>query len=220
MCMPRDFDNIPLETTYPYKLAQAFPELMVFNRAVRANTFVRQMNEMTIHDDLTSLKPDYVLVNIGMADCAPRLFTLRQNKVLNIMPGFVNKPIIKFYSKNRIFFTRRFPKVYVPQEVFAAKSRQLFEKARQTRAKLIIIGIAPVRKALLDRSHGFEQNIITYNDLLKKNLEKGDQFIDVFSILNPELDILPDGFHLTVTGNQAVFEEARKALQKIINGPI
>src|SRR5690606_3550169 len=126
-----------------------------------------------------------------------------------IMPGFVNKPIIKIYSKNRLFFTRRFPKVYVPQEVFAARSRQLFEQVRQTGAKLIVVGIAPVSKALLERSHGFEQNIITYSNLLKQNLKEGDQFIDTFSLLNPELDLLPDGFHLTISGNQIVFEAAK-----------
>lgn len=216
MCMPRDFDGIPIETTYPYMLAQSFPKYQFFNRATRANTFVKQLSNLRMHDDMLCFRPEVVIINIGMADCAPRLFSEFQGRVLNFLPNSMSKRIIETCSKRRFYLTRRFPKVYVKPPDFRTASKKLIDAAISNNIKVILVGIAPVSEAMKEKSYGFDENIQNYNKILKENIEGKGMFIDVYEHMNPEEDLLEDGFHLTRKGNDLLYKLVKNSLEQLL----
>ncbi|WP_198034389.1 SGNH/GDSL hydrolase family protein [Dyadobacter tibetensis] len=204
LAMPRIMDGIRFEDTYAYHLAKEFePDFTLYNRAKRANTFAKQAVEWTLNDDFICYNPKIVIIHLGIVDCAPRLFSELQNKVIEMMPAPIRKPIITFFSKRRLFFTRLFKKVYVDKKCFEAGIRSILTHIDSSKQKTIIVGIAPTNTVNANRSYGFEANIMDYNNILKNvaATKENTIFLDVRDQINPDIHLLPDGIHLTKEGH-------------------
>jgi hypothetical protein len=102
LSMPRPNEGIILEYTYSYLLNKSFE---VINKSKRVNDTKLQILEQNILDDIDYLNPD-IIIYLGIVDCAPRLLSRNESRLINILPNKLRKIIINFLSKYRLFFTK------------------------------------------------------------------------------------------------------------------
>lgn len=208
LAMPRP--EVPYELTYPYLLkGKLGPRWEVINRARRANRIDVQMEEQNLCDDIFWLEPDIVVVHLGIVDCAPRLFSVRQRHLLERIPAVVRYRIIGVASRHRAFLTKHFPKQYVPLGAFEQLYEALIARLRNLNMYTITCNIADTSEKNKSRSFGFAQNIRMYNRVIEDaSWRHGAKLIDCYR-LSREIEgfLLEDGIHLSPRGAMAVAEE-------------
>lgn len=209
LAMPRF--EIALEHTYPYLIGKEGKN-EVISRNKRANTSISQNNAQNILDDVVFLTPDIVVIHLGIVDCAPRLFTKKQNYLLSKIK-ILNKYIIKFFSDNRFFFTKYNPKVYVNKNEFSINITSLIKKCKKYNvSKIYLLNISDTSLKNKKKSFNFNENIINYNSILDDISKKENiPLIDLYSCITSEM-LLEDGIHLNRLGHRKVFEELEKKI--------
>ncbi|MHA1729856.1 MAG: SGNH/GDSL hydrolase family protein [Promethearchaeota archaeon] len=187
----------------------------VFLLARAANHCKYQSKKLKILYDLKQFNPDIVIIHLGFPAAAPRLFTESQQFYFQAIPFYLRKSIINFLSQKRYFFTRKFPKVYVPLLEFKYYYQKLLREIKKIGAFPIIINIMKPNQGLIKRSYNIQENIKKYNNILSILSRKNKcPLIDVYKMVekNPELR-WKDGIHLTALGHQ----QLTRALIKIID---
>ena len=197
--------------TYAFRLGRDLGlENTVVNRARRNMTVVEQIRDINAEDDIHYIQADYHIVHLGIVDCAPRLFTRGDQRLLGVMP--FRRIIIRFASKHRFFLTKIFPKVYVRKDVFARKYRDLLEAILQKTPtkKIFLINLAATKPRNIGRSYGIERNIQDYNAFIAgiaSEIPDRVRLIDLFAMtqVDPSL-VFDDGIHLTAKGHEVLAE--------------
>jgi hypothetical protein len=211
--LPRPNEGVLFEHTYPSILQRMLNgNAYVINRSKRANNSRKAALPNNLSADITDFNPEVLIYHIGIVDCAPRLFSEFQQKILEKMPSFISRRIIKFFSSKRYFFTRTFPKVYVKRKAFYKNVKQTISFAKQYTDKIILVGICHANSNVLKKSFSFADNVNKYNDeLIKISNELGVDYLDT-RLLNPEHDLLSDGIHYNLSANEKL---AMAILEKI-----
>jgi hypothetical protein len=196
-------NNLVYEDTYSYKIfRQMNIDCVVINTAKRNNTVVNQAVSSNIDDDILSFNADYHIMQFGIVDCPPRLFTERENKLLNYCPA--RKIIIRFMSKHRYFFTKIFPKVYVKKDIFREKYIFLVQTilTRTKTKKIFLINISATQDRNKQRSFRIDDNIKQYNLIIKEIANTNPDkivLIDLYSMTSKDLSLVAaDGIHLAL----------------------
>ena len=199
LSLPRPDDGINFECTYPYLLSKELDSFIIINRSRRANDTKEQTVNQNIMDDIVYLKPDILIIHLGIVDCAPRIFSRNETTLLKYLK-FVNKYIIKFASRHRYLITKIFKKVYVKPNEFQQNLEVLIKKVKEYTNKVYIVNIANTNEENINKSYGFIQHINTYNEILE-NIAKDEniKLIDINSVTGNIL--LDDGIHLNENGN-------------------
>jgi len=168
--------------------------------------------------DVKQFEPNIVIIQLGICDCAPRLFSQKEKGIILNLPKFIRKKIIKFFSKHRYFFTKRFPKVYVNIYYFRKKYQQILTEIKKIGAYPIIINIAKPSQDLLNISYNYLRNVRSYNAVLSNLAEKKKQcgLIDLYSLIEDDPNMLwKDGIHLTKYGHKKLAEILIKKIESI-----
>ena len=203
--MPRLNESILYKDTYAYKLNNMLgSDYLVINRSRRANTILEQANRQNINDDILSSESEYFIIHLGIVDCAPRLFSKKENKILSyIKPGRIARYIVKVKSHYRYFFTKNFPKVYVSLTHFKEKYNFIVDLIinKTPCKKIFIVNIAKTNKKNEKRSYNFNSNICDYNNIIYDIYEKYENYIELIDFYkmteeNPNL-LLDEGIHIT-----------------------
>lgn len=218
LAMPRK-PEICFEDTYGYLVGKIlrnhFKGCEVFSSSRRSNNIANYSDETTLDDDIFLYEPDIVVIQLGIVECAPRLFSPRQKKILRrIKPAALRDKIISIFSKRRRFFTEYFPKTDVPLETFSHLYDELVVKILEKGINVILVNIANTNEENKARSHNYAKNIDAYNAVIKNLASKhGLRLVDSFALSN-ELPryTLPDGVHLSVEGNRLLAEKISKAI--------
>lgn len=193
--------NLPYEQTYPYLLQQELGRNEVVPRNLRLNDTAHQFKMM--HEDVGLFKPDVVVMQLGIVDCAPRLFWRFEHKLVSYINKFI--PVVGFISKFRYPLTRVFPKVYVSKNRFRTNLRKIFNYLRKHDIETIVINIADTSEVNKSKSYKYEDNIRDYNAILYDETPDKNLFIDIFSYGSDIL--LEDGIHLNEYGNKVVADK-------------
>lgn len=211
LSMPRIEDGLLYANTYPYLLQEYLGSgWHVINRSRRSNTSRKQAIDLHLSDDIRDLDPDILVYHIGIVDCAPRLFSELQQRVLEKIPHGIRSRIIRFFSRRRAYMTRRYPKVFVSQDDFRKNVLKTLRMAKEHTDNIIVVGIGMPASKVLARSYGFRENVLGYNNILKEISNKIEvNFIDTVSLLDPEMDLLKDGYHFNGSANNKIFEVLR-----------
>ncbi|MDY9922949.1 SGNH/GDSL hydrolase family protein [Methanobacterium sp.] len=224
LSMVRPWDGILYKDTYVYKLQELLNNnYIIIHYSERANNILLEYNRVVGQDGMLYSQPDIIIIHLGIVDCAPRLFSQQKHQILNFLSSLtIFNSITSFYmqfkSKHRRFFTKNFPKTYVPIEIFKDKFEYLINEIRKnTNAKVLIINIADTNKINKARSYGFEKNILEYNQILEDLVNDNKDIcslINFFELtnLNKHL-ILEDGIHLSKMGHEIL---AKILFKKII----
>ena len=112
LSLPRvDIDEtILLNESYPYLLEQKIGhDMKIINRGTRFATTDLLKNFQYLFDNLLIYSPNTVIVQMGIVDCAPRLFSPLFRSLINKIPNKITRDLfILPFKKNRRFFTKYF----------------------------------------------------------------------------------------------------------------
>jgi len=209
LSMPRP--GIDYEDTYPYLLQTKGYEVIC--RSKRGNDTNIQTLEQNILDDLIFLNPDIVVVHLGIVDCAPRLFSRKEQRVLSFLPTYLRNKIINFFSKRRFYFTKLRNLSYVSENKFTKNLNSLIDRIDNSRKQIILIKILNTTSENEKKSFGFKEKINTYNDILQKLAIENN-----ITIIDPnycEDSLSEDGIHITCEMNEYLKDKLFKAITKV-----
>lgn len=219
LAMPRIEDGINFSRTYEYLLSIKTTEnFVILNKSKRGNTIKNQTIQQYIYDDIQVLKPNYIICQIGICDCAPRIISPKERFLLNyISPLWFKQFYLKIKSKHRLFFTKYFPVVNVKFSDFVLMYSLLVREIFKVESvkKLFIINICDTNQRNKLRSYGFESNIIRYNSFLKTLVSNNVILIDMFEASKLDHDLLlEDGIHISLKGHEFISDKISYELNK------
>ncbi len=211
--MPRP--GIPYEDTWVYMIKKEFPEHDFIDRTGRGSTSTRLVTEGYGGADLLeTYMPDIVVLQIGMAECAPRLFDkkgLEFRIVSSLLPVGMRRRYIALVKKHR----DRDPRVTdVTPEQFRKNITSYFERARYIPARVIVIPILPPTREFLSKSPRALENVDRYNQIFHDTARifPHVEIVDPFRNGIDINDISVDEFHVGARGSKIIF----KALKPLI----
>jgi hypothetical protein len=203
IAMPRP--DIRYEETWVYLLKKEFPHYDFIDRPVRGSTSTRLSPQYGGFDLLESYMPDIVILQQGMAECAPRLFhkqSLEYYIVSRILPPRIREWYIGYVRNHR----GRNPEITdVEPERFRANIMGFIKRAKGISARVIIIPILPPAEILLRKSPHILKNIDRFNAIYHEaarsfpNVTIVDPFrseIDINELAVDEIHIKPEGLKM------------------------
>lgn len=210
LSMPRRQEGLTYQDTYPYLLEQSGYD--VINRSKRANDTFKQNESLNLSDDISDFEADIIVIHLGIVDCAPRIFTKKESKILSILPLKIRKIIITLFSKYRKQITRFRNISYVTAEDFEINLTSIVEHIGIEK-KIVLIKILDTNNLNKRKSFNFDKNIEIYNKVIEKvALQYRCTLIDP-NLLNCKNKLLPDGIHITPKLHLCLTNEIVKKLQ-------
>jgi len=213
--MPRA--GVGYEETWIYLFKNKFRDFDVIDRPARGSTSMRLVQEGGGGLDLLELyAPDRIILQLGMAECAPRLF--KKN-------GFEHKFINKYLTaklRNRYINSVRKRRGRKPEftdvspEQFRSNVFSFSERCRLLNVKLAVITILRPCDLYISKSPFVKQNVDLYNNIYK---EAAGHFDDITLIdpINESLDINSlclDEVHINSDGHKLYFKAVENYFKK------
>lgn len=218
LALPRE--NLNYEKTWIYKLKSnfQFDFVTLFQRAITTEVLVNWggngKNITKGADCLEFYKPDIIILQLGIVDCAPRLFPTGslEKKIVSILPPAIRNNYIAFVKKTR---KRKENKVDVPIEKFKHNVITYIERCIKCEVKkIIVIGICYPGKEMTSINPLIGKNVDKYNTIYQK-IEKE---YPIVSLINPldgrksDKKIFIDGYHPNELGHFSVYESLNREL--------
>ena len=210
--MPRP--GIPYEDTWLYLLKKEFPGFDILDRPVRGGNSRRLVTEGGRGQDLLeTYRPDIVIIQMGITECAPRLFNKRgiEYVLVQKLPDGMRKKYIEKVQRTR----KRNPAVTdVSPWEFKANLCEYCSRAEQCLVDVVIILICQPTDQFVCRSPHIRRNIDLYNHIYR---EVADSFDNV-TVLSPfeDIDINSvsiDPFHINAEGMRMIFDALRPVIE-------
>lgn len=160
----------------------------------------------------SAIKPDIVVLQVGIVDCYPRAIKKTELSVLLRMPGvvnrFVHRLVKRFYT--RLVVSRGIR--YVSPTSFQANLRAL--SSAFDGAKILVVPIAPPSAAYQARNPRIAPSVDEYNQLLERHFSAG--YLGACYPANAAEEIfLSDNHHLNEIGNGLVFDAVKRELDSL-----
>ena len=209
--MPTGKDEITYEDTYPYLLSQKLNNFEVISRHRRTNDTSKQLVYQAIFDDIEMINSNYMVVHLGIVDCAPRVFSRFQNAAIGVLPNIITKHVLNFISKHRYTITRLFPKTYVSKQMYNSNLEKFVQISKEHNITLIFIEILQTSEANNRKSYNFKKNIMEYNKVLESIIMKYNIKLIKYDSKNYLLD---DGIHITKEANMYLADEISKLIKE------
>ena len=193
--MPRLEEDLKYSDTYPCLLKEA--NFDVINRARRANDTFKQSEPLNLSDDISDFEGDIYIVHLGIVDCAPRIFSKKESKILSLLPGSIRKLITNTASKYRNQITKYRNITYVNSKDFEKNLKKIINHIAKNK-KIILIKILDTDDNIKERSFNIASNINTYNEIIEQvALEYECDLIDP-NLLFCTNKLLEDGIHINL----------------------
>jgi lysophospholipase L1-like esterase len=213
------------EDTWYSKLYEHFDHLnfiTVFRRSITTEILVTEGGGDLLDctplgaDCLEYYEPEAVILQLGIVDCAPRLF-LRgtiEYKVVNSLPEGIRLKYIKLIKKIR---TRNLNRVEVPLKIFKKNLTSYFDRCLKLSVrKVVIVGIPYPDQRMIEANPMITTTVETYNNCYRELCVVYDFATVIFPLDSRELeDIFQDGYHPNIKGHQLLFEAIKAALGSI-----
>lgn len=205
------------EDTWLYKLKKAHPEWDIISLCEGGRTTDCLLLERaaTGMNCLSLYCPDVVIVQLGIVDCAPRLFppNSRLEKLLRRTPDVISKHVVGWVKKNR---GRKAEYAYVPPAKFQSNLEKYFAKCAEVGVKLVVVvAIAHPDERMILKTPTIISTIEKYNATFQY-MEKTYEFVHVVNPLGSDvcnaLLYEEDGYHFNATAHDLVFASLEKAI--------
>jgi lysophospholipase L1-like esterase len=206
-------ENIFYEDTWVFKIINFFKPFkdIEFYPMVVYGLDSRQLLEKA-KTELPLYKPDFVILQFGIVDCAPRALKEKEIKFFTFLKlsGIVQKLASKYH--NILTTIRKIERVKIRE--FKYNVKIIFDILRNNNAKVIVIPIAPPCIGFIKHSPRVKDNIIKYNKVLEEN---ADYFlVNAYKDFDPEECFLKDLHHLNRKGHSILFENIKNDLLVIL----
>lgn len=164
-------------------------------------------------DCLEFFRPDIVIIQLGIVDCAPRLIKTRSihRKLVNFMPAAFRMKYLTFLKR---FRGRTASRVDVKLSAFKGNIENYIARAKvQSVQKLIFIGIALPDASFVSKSPQIESNVINYNSVLR-SASLSENFVYFMEPLNSKVHegIFVDGYHPNEKGHSIIWSYIKSEL--------
>lgn len=211
------------EDTWIFKLKVKFPQydfITYFKRQLTTDVLVTMGGgEEGIDkkpkgaDCLEFFKPDIVILQLGIVDCAPRLLYNLGKKIVNRLPNFVSTSYINFIKLIR---KRNIENTLVPIKKFRSNLELYFQRClKENVQKVIIVAISYPDEKMVRKNTDIGTNVDSYNMLFYEFAMKYD-FITILTSLdsrNSKEEIFEDGYHPNIYGNNLLFTSLAEILE-------
>lgn len=206
---------VPWEFTYPGILQSKFsdnPEVLFCYETRRGSTTAC----LNTPDLLISYFPNIVVVQLGIVDCVPRIFTQLEHLILSRLPGWIRNILIWLGSNCR---RRSAKRAYVKPEACLRNWQSFLNRTEEMNCNVVIIPVALPGKVFSESNPEAEKSICKYNESIKNLAEN---FSHVYILPEWSKDIkayndlfLPDdGYHFSKQGHEKMVEFLFPVLEK------
>ena len=214
--MPRQ--SIKYEETWIYHFKNKFKDFDVIDRPARGSTSMRLVQEGGGGFDLLELyTPDRVILQQGLAECAPRLFKKNgfEKKFINkYLPAKIRSDYVKAIKEKR----GRNPEFTdVTHMQFRYNVTNFAERCKKLKVKLAIIKILRPTDLYLSKSPFIGQNIDLYNSIYHEISEQFNN-VTVIDPVKPDIDvnsICLDELHINSEGHKLYFKAVESYFKKV-----
>ena len=210
----RGYGEIDYEDTYPYLLMNSIKNCEFISRHRRANDTNKQLISQYIKDDIEMLKPDILVVHLGIVDCAPRVLLRYQNAIVSILPSMIRKIILKIISKFRYDITKLNNKTYVKKNKFKENIGKIVDISDRIGMQLFFIEILITNEENNKRSYNFNKNIMEYNAIIEMSAMSKHVSLIKYDPKNNYL--LNDGIHINKKGNKFLANKINELVGQLI----
>jgi lysophospholipase L1-like esterase len=224
LSMSRRREGIPNEFTYAAALQFRFPSMLVVNSSLRSNDSCIISSDEYMREHLFEKTPSYIIVQVGIVDCTPRIFARYQKRILSIMqrtPGMclLSNYIITTASRHRYKLTRLISRSYIDKHSFHGNLRKFASHSLQENSscRIIIVNIPCVSGSFVERNYAISSIVQRYNSVLHSLAnEFSATIVDLYEYtrINPQL-LLSDGYHIRLDAHKFLFQQ----LEQIIANP-
>ena len=187
-------ESVLLEETWPCLLRSALVnhEVHQFSMGGATSTDLLEQAQYWMHGETPV---DWMIVQAGIVDCAPRAFSKRE-KILQQIFSVLSRPFPTF-GKFVFESLRRYRQIsYVDAKNFRCNVKKMRDLADKQQAKLLWISVVG-SEFYNDVLPGVDKKITVTNETLKAEL--GDGFVDLQ--LGDEY-FMSDGHHLVAKGHR------------------
>jgi len=219
-CLPRPPGKYA--DSWIYLLKQAMPQVDFVILADGSRTteylaiYPRRRPDGTLEYDPANLEiyePRIVICNLGIVDCAPRLFTKFESRFLSTIPTQLRTVLIAATKRIR---RRTSLRAYVRLPAFEHNVRQYLARCRASGVgKVILIGIPTPDIRGTRRNPTIREAVAQYNAVLA-GFSRQDERVVFIDPLQPEQDVsrlyVDDGYHLSIAGHRRLYCALAKVL--------
>jgi lysophospholipase L1-like esterase len=198
-------DSLPLARTKPEvcKYNDTWPTLLkqqghhIHQVSIGGATSSDLLKQVHYHD---SFHPDIVLIQVGIVDCAPRVFNKKEINILNML-GVINRKIIKplttkYDRKLRVLRNQQF----TSEKIFKKNILSFLQHYQSS--KLFFIPIIKANKCYIKQLPNIEENITAYNKIIEETASQ-EQTLSLASF-DVESCLMSDNHHLNTKGHRAI----------------
>ncbi len=214
--MPRP--GINYEATWIYLLKKKYPELDIIDRPARGSTSRRLVTEGGGGVDLLeSYMPGTIILQLGLAEAAPRLFRkdgfefFFMNRILS--PDLRTK-YINYVKKKR----PRKPELSdVPPEEFRNNIKQYIQRCLNAGTQVLIIRLLKATDYYISKSPRIQECIDVYNRIYEEIASEFSN-VTIISPVKENMDvnkICLDELHIDKEGHKIYFKEIDSYFRKL-----
>jgi len=213
LSMPRQWEGVEMEDAYIYKLEMFWREYHPMSYVIPIQRVGMPLNAMVAYfigyfQYIGDRKVDVCIVNIGIADCAPRFLPNILRKGVERLPVVFRNRIIRFLHDNRPRLQRFYSFRITNPEDFIKLYDKLVKTASARSTRVYVINIAPGTEAIYKHSPGLKESIAKYNNYIRQITERYDnvRLVDVTEYEEyPEIYLTHD-LHITKKGHDDIFQ--------------
>ncbi|MGD9722089.1 MAG: Gfo/Idh/MocA family oxidoreductase [Pirellulales bacterium] len=222
------------EDTWPARLSAglraAGVACDVINCGARART-ADQLLGWDFEEHVVYKRPDVVILQVGIVDCSPRIFSKRERALLNrgFVPARLRDWMVARRSARREALLRQshpLRKVYTPPQEFAACLQQFAARLAQVEhvPRLIVLPILCDPQVMNVKSPGHTENVALYNGLLRTIARAaGADWLEPGELIRDQEvaeSFASDGYHLSVAGSARCAQALAELLAAPPSAPI
>lgn len=215
LALKRPWEGIDEKDTYAYKLKDYG---IIVNKSRYANTTFKQLKK--IKSDISEIQCDIFVIQLGIVDCCPRIFTYNQQRFLSLLNLFLPQ-LVNFYiakkSKNRYEKTRKKMIVFTLPNQFKNNIQKIIDTVFLINKpkKILLVNIAHPSISLKEKNFDVQNQIIQYNNILNEFQNEVISVIDIYSFTKNNPDSLLGDEHISIKGHDFIFNTIKKFLEKL-----
>jgi lysophospholipase L1-like esterase len=228
IALPRINIGVHAHLTYPFlvqaTLNKAESRLRIQPDCLRGRTIVDAAQAISIRTNQYTTCPEHLVLQVGIVDCAPRVFLQRD---IEIITDCIGKPIaeilIKLASRYRpLVAGDPSTTVYVSINRFNAFLIDILRSLRgHTKIHLITI-VTPIKQGVRNDDSALGSNIRAYNVAIRSaaasfNCMLVDADRAIWSSLDPASCFTNDNYHFNAAGHAIVAGEIAHSLEAATN---
>jgi lysophospholipase L1-like esterase len=189
---------ISYEETYPYLLKKQFPHIDFSFTCIGGATIEILYSQL---DYYKYFRPDLVILQCGIVDCAPRAFSPFERKIINKLG------LVKLLKKTIYLLRKHRGYKYTSLKDFKKYSKK-FKTLLEPNSNIYSIGILPASSSYEAKVPGIQKSIKKYNEILSNN------FLFISTNDFPEDGFLSDFFHLNSKGHKIILGKLAYIIQQ------